>query len=313
MRFWIKKLGVFMATLFVVALIAFVVFRLIPGDPALIILGVEADQAAVAQLHHELGLDQPLYVQFWRWLGQLLRGDLGRSLRLSAPVGELLWQRLPVTTGLAALSIIIATGIAIPVGILAATHRGGWLDLITMALSQVGIAIPAFWAGIILLLVFSMELGWFAPGGFVPFAENPWLALKSLILPSLALGLQRAAILTRMTRASMLDVLRQDYMRTAQSKGLSERVVLYRHGLKNAIIPVLTVLGMHLGGLLAGSIVIEQVFNLPGVGQLTLMAVNSRDLPLAQGLVMFTATIIILLNFTVDLLYSRLDPRIRYQ
>ncbi len=302
-----------MATLFVVAMIAFVVFRLIPGDPALIILGVEADQAAVAQLHHELGLDQPLHVQFWHWLGQLAQGDLGRSLRLSAPVSQLLWQRLPVTTGLAALSIVIATGIAIPVGIVAATHRGGWLDLTTMALSQVGVAIPAFWAGIILLLIFSMELGWFAPGGFVPLAENPWLAVKSLILPSLALGLQRAAILTRMTRASMLDVLNQDYMRTARSKGLADRVVLYRHGLKNAIIPVLTVLGMHLGGLLAGSIVIEQVFNLPGVGQLTLMAVNSRDLPLAQGLVMFTATIIILLNFTVDLLYSRLDPRIRYQ
>lgn len=302
-----------MATLFVVAMIAFVVFRLIPGDPALIILGVEADQSAVAHLHHELGLDQPIYMQFWQWLGKLTKGDLGSSLRLSAPVSQLLWQRLPVTTGLAIMAILLATVIAVPMGILAATHRGGWLDLTTMALSQVGVAVPAFWAGIILLLVFSMELGWFTPGGFIPFAESPWLAVKSLILPSLALGLQRAAILTRMTRASMLDVLSQDYMRTARSKGLSERVVLYRHGLKNAIIPVLTVLGMHLGGLLAGSIVIEQVFNLPGVGQLTLMAVNCRDLPLAQGLVMFTATIIILLNFTVDLLYSYLDPRIRYQ
>lgn len=313
MRFWSRKLGALVATLFVVTLIAFVVFRLIPGDPALIILGVEADPAAVTQLHHELGLDQPVYVQFWRWLGQMVRGDLGWSLRLSAPVSQLIWQRLPVTTGLATLAILIATGVAIPIGILAATHRGGWLDLITMAVSQVGIAVPAFWAGIILLLVFSMELGWFAPGGFVSFSESPWLALKSLILPSAALGLQRAAILTRMTRASMLDVLGQDYMRTARSKGLSERVVLYRHGLKNAIIPVLTVLGMHLGGLLAGSIVIEQVFSLPGIGQLTLLAVSSRDLPLAQGVVMFTAAIIILLNFTVDLLYSHLDPRIRYR
>jgi len=312
MEFYVRRLLTLFASLLGISLITFLVFQVIPGDPALLALGTEADPAALDALRQEFGLHLPLHTRYLNWISAAVTGDLGRSIRLGKPVTELLVQRLPVTVSLTAFSILFTVLLSVPLGVMAAVNRRTFKDYGTMLFAQMGIAIPSFWAGILLILLFAVKLRMFSAGGFVPWKENAYLAFKSLVLPSVALGLQRAAILTRMVRSAMLETLSMDYVRTARAKGLSERTVVYKHALKNAMIPVITVLGLHVAGLIAGSIIIEQVFSLPGMGRLMLMAISYRDFPLIQGLVLFVAAVVVIMNFVVDMTYTLLDPRIRY-
>ncbi|MEW6244252.1 MAG: ABC transporter permease [Bacillota bacterium] len=312
MEFYVRRLLTLIASLLGISLITFLVFQVIPGDPALLVLGTEADPAALDALRREFGMHLPFHTRYFNWISAAVTGDLGRSIRLGKPVTELLAQRLPVTVSLAAFSILFTVLLSLPLGVMAAVNRGTFKDYGIMLFAQMGIAIPSFWAGILLILLFAVKLRMFSAGGFVPWQENAYLAFKSLVLPSAALGLQRAAILTRMVRSSMLETLSMDYVRTARAKGLPERTVVYKHALKNAMIPVITVLGLHVAGLIAGSIIIEQVFSLPGMGRLMLMAISYRDFPLIQGLVLFVASVVVIMNFVVDMTYTLLDPRIRY-
>jgi peptide/nickel transport system permease protein len=299
-------------TLLIVSCATFVVVYVIPGDPAELILGTEGNPEALAALRIKLGLDRPLLSQYVDWLGSALTGDLGVSIQYDVPVGQLIASRLPVTFPLAGLAMSLTICAGMPLGILAASCHRRPGDVGLMVFSQLGIAIPSFWAGLLLILLFSVYLGWFPAGGFTSWTETPAGALRSLLLPAVALGLVQAAILTRTTRAAMLEVLREDYVQTARSKGLSERLVLYKHALKNGLITIITLLGLQFGHLLAGSIIIENVFYLPGLGRLALGAIGARDLPVVQGVVLFVATVIVFVNFAIDLLYGWLDPRIRY-
>jgi peptide/nickel transport system permease protein len=308
----VRRAAALALTLLFVSFVTFVVMYVIPGDPAEIILGTEGNPEALAALRAKLGLDRPLLRQYVAWLRSALTGDLGVSLQYAVPVGQLITSRLPVTFPLAGLAMSLTIFAGIPLGVLAASRHRRPGDVGLMILSQLGIAIPSFWAGLLLILLFSLYLGWFPAGGFTSWAETPAGALRSLLLPAVALGLVQAAILTRTTRAAMLEVLREDYVQTARSKGLSDRLVLYKHALKNGLITIVTLLGLQIGHLLAGSIIIENVFYLPGLGRLALGAIGARDLPVVQGVVLCVATVIVFVNFAIDLLYGWLDPRIRY-
>jgi peptide/nickel transport system permease protein len=308
----LRRLGVLVLTLLLISIIVFLVMRVIPGDPAQIILGTEANPEILAQVRERLGLDRPLLAQYLDWLRGLFTGDLGWSFHYDLPVASLIASRLLVTGPLAALALLVTIIIAIPLGIYAATHHNRPGDWGIMIFSQLGISIPEFWLGILLILLLAVYARWFPAGGFTGWGEGPLGALRSLLLPALALGFVRAAVITRMTRSSLLEVLGEEYVRTARGKGLAERVVIYKHALRNSLISVVTVLGLQLGGLLAGTIIIESVFYLPGMGRLVILAISQRDLPVVQGIVLFIAAVIILVNFLVDLLYGLLDPRIRY-
>jgi peptide/nickel transport system permease protein len=312
-RYVLRRVAAFVATLFAVSLLVFVVVRVLPGDPALVIMGTQGSPEATARLRHAMGLDQPLLVQYVNWLGRALRGDLGVSIQYDLPVGQLIVSRFPVTLPLALLAALFMTLTALPFGLYAATRRGRAGDYLTMIVSQLGIAVPSFWSGLLLILLFSVRLGWAPSGGFEGWSKGLGPALKSLLLPALALGFFQAAVLIRATRSAVLDVLGEDYVRTARAKGLSERTVVGKHTFRNAMIPVLTVTGVQLGQLIAGSIVLESVFALPGLGRLALGAIAARDLPVVQGVTLFIASAIIAINFAVDLAYAALDPRIRYE
>jgi len=309
--FFCKRILILVATLFLVSGVIFLVLRVIPGDPAQIILGIQATPETLQALRHKLGLDLPLIVQYGNWLGGLLRGDFGQSIQYDVPIASLILSRMQVTVPLAVLSIFFAVLFSIPLGVYAATRRNQVGDYGVMLFSQIGLAIPQFWAGILLILFFAVHLQWFAAGGFKPWGESPLLALKSLLLPALSLGLIRAAVLARLTRSCMLETLGEDYIRTARAKGLAERVVVYKHGFRNALIPVITILGLQMGELLAGAIVIENVFHLPGLGRLVFLAIGQRDLPVVQGVGLLIAFIIVVVNFLVDISYGVVDPRIR--
>ena len=311
LAFLCKRILILIATLFLVSGVIFLVLRVIPGDPAQIILGIQATPEALQELRHKLGLDLPLIVQYANWLGGLFRGDFGQSIAYDVPITSLILSRLEVTVPLAFLSILFAVLFSIPLGIYAATRRNHLGDYGVMLFSQIGLAIPQFWAGILLILFFSVHLQWFAAGGFKPWADSPFLALKSLLLPALSLGIIRAAVLARLTRSCMLETLGEDYIRTARAKGLAEKVVVYKHGFRNALIPVITILGLQMGELLAGAIVIENVFHLPGLGRLVFLAIGQRDLPVVQGVGLLIAFIIVVANFLVDISYGIVDPRIR--
>ncbi len=311
MLFLAKRILILIATLLLVSGIIFVVLKVIPGDPAQVILGIEASPENLQNLRQKLGLDQPLIVQYGHWLWDLLRGNFGHSLTYDLPVSTLIISRLEVTLPLALMSILLAIFFALPLGIYAASHRNGPGDYGVMVFSQLGLAIPAFWAGILLILLFAVKLQWFSAGGFASWLETPWGAFKSLLLPAISLGLIRAAVLARMTRSCLLEALGEDYIRTARSKGLSERIVVYKHALRNALIPVITIAGLQMGELLAGAIVIENVFHLPGLGRLIFLAINQRDLPVVQGVGILIACGIIFINFVVDIMYGLVDPRIR--
>ncbi len=306
-----RRLLILIATLLLVSGVIFLVLQVIPGDPAQIILGIQATPENLEELRHKLGLDLPLAVQYWKWISSLLRGDFGRSITYDIPISSLIGSRLAVTFPLAVLSIIFAVAISLPLGIYAALRRNRPGDYGVMIFSQIGLAVPAFWAGILLILLFAVHLHWFSAGGFKSWTESPSGALKSLLLPALSLGLIRAAVLARLTRSCMLEALGEDYVRTARSKGLAERVVVYKHALRNALIPVVTIVGLQMGELLAGAIVIENVFNLPGLGRLIFLSIGQRDLPVVQGVGVLIAFFIVLVNFAVDLIYGLVDPRIR--
>jgi peptide/nickel transport system permease protein len=287
-----------------------VVVQVVPGDPAQLILGTEAPLEALADLRAQLGLDRPLPLQYLSWLSGVLQGNLGVSLRHGRPVAALITERLPVTLSLATLSLAQAVILAVPLGVLAAVRQHSALDYGVLVFAQAGLALPSFWIGILLILLFALSLRWLPSGGYVPWSDNPLEALRTLAMPVLALGLPVAGVLARLVRASMLEELARDHIRTARAKGLSEAQVVVRHALRNALIPTVTLLGLQLGFLLGGSIVVEQVFALPGLGRLVLFAINNRDLPLIQGLVLFIAALVVVINFLVDVVYTWLDPRI---
>ncbi len=305
-----RRLPSFLLTLLLISVVTFVVVQVAPGDPAQLILGTEASPEALADLRAQLGLDRPLPLQYLSWLGGVLRGDLGVSLRHGRPVTTLIAGRLPVTLSLAILSLALAVLVAVPLGVLASVRQHSALDYGVLVFAQAGLALPSFWIGILLILLFALSWRWLPSGGYVPWGENPLGALRSLAMPVLALGLPVAGVLARLVRASMLEELASDHIRTARAKGLSEQQVIVRHVLRNALIPTVTLLGLQLGFLLGGSIVIEQVFALPGLGRLVLFAINNRDLPLIQGLVLFIAVLVVGINFLVDMAYTWLDPRI---
>ena len=300
-----RRVAAFVATLFVVSLLVFVVIRVLPGDPAQVIMGTEGNPEATARLRTSLGLDRPLVVQYVDWLAHAVRGDLGVSIQYDVPVGRLIMSRLPVTLPLTLLAAAFMVATAVPLGLYAATHHRRAGDYVTMVISQLGISVPSFWAGLLLILAFSVHLGWAQSGGF-----RGW---RSLILPAIALGVFQAAVLVRATRSAVLDVMREDYVRTARAKGVPEGVLVVKHTLRNALIPIVTVAGLQVGQLLAGSIILESVFVLPGLGRLALGAITARDLPVVQGVTLFVASSIVAINFLVDLAYSALDPRLRHE
>jgi peptide/nickel transport system permease protein len=297
--------------LLALTMVSFALVHVIPGDPALVMMGGEGTPQAVAELRHQLGLDRPLHVRYLEWLGQILRGDLGQSLYNKTRVSEELVWRMPTTLSLVTLALLFAVGIGVPAGLLSAAFRNSWIDHAARLLTLVSLSLPSFWLGLMLIILFSLRLDLLPIIGYEPITQGFWKAIPFLILPSLALGTNLAALLTRLTRSSMLEVLNQDYVRTAQAKGLRGSAVLMRHALRNALIPIVTAIGIHLGILLGGSAVIETVFVLPGVGQLVVRSLYNRDLPVIQGLILYVAVVYVLVNLLVDVLYTYLDPRLR--
>ncbi len=309
-QFIARRLLATVPLLFFVSVVAFSFVHVLPGDPAILFLGEEATPETLAQFRARLGFDRPLPTQYLEWLARALRGDLGRSLRTNQPVTEAILQRLPVTIELLGAALAVSLAIAIPMGIVSAVKRNSGVDLASTVFALVGFSLPNFWLGLILIYVFALLLRWLPPSGFVPLpavADN----VRSLILPALTLGTALAALVTRQLRSGMLEVLRQDYVRTAQAKGLSQGVVVGKHALKNALIAVVTVVGLQIGGLLGNTIITESLFALPGVGRLMIDAVFSRDFFIVQGVVLFLAVGYVVSNLIVDVLYSYLDPRIR--
>lgn len=313
LSYFARRFFSLIVTLWLVSVLIFAVLQIIPGDPAQVVLGLQANPQTLAKLRAQMGLNDPPLVRYMDWLGGAFTGDFGTSLNYSVPVWDLIAQRLVVTAPLTALAMLLTLSIALPLGIFAASQHRRIGDYGTMLFSQLGLAVPTFWSGIMMMILFSVKLHWLPSGGFSDWDVDPVESLRHLILPALSLSLVQAAILTRMTRSAMLEVLNEDYITTARSKGLLERVVVYKHGLKNAFIAILTVLGLQLGQLLAGAIIIEFVFHLPGMGDLVLKSISQRDLPVVQGIVLFIAAVIVVVNFAVDLLYGYLDPRIRYE
>ncbi len=301
-----------LVSLFLAAVFVFAALLAVPGDPAEIILGVNSSPQALAALRDRLGLNEPPVTRFVSWFGGLLRGDFGESLNYQKPVRALLADRLQVSVPLALGGMLVACLLALPLGIFAALRQGTWLDPLVIGFSQLGAAVPSFWLGLMLILLFGVEWGLLPTGGFVPWERSVTGALRSLALPTLALGLGQAAVITRMTRAALLETLRQDYIRTADAKGLAKRRVVLGHAMRNALVTLVTILGLSLSQLLVGAIVIEEVFALPGLGSLALKAIGTRDFPLLQAEVLLYAGVIVGLSFLVDLLYGVLDPRIRY-
>jgi peptide/nickel transport system permease protein len=307
-----NRLIAMLPVLFLVSIIVFMLIRMLPGDPVLIMLGEEATLEVRAALRHELGLDRSIPVQYAVWVGRVIRGDLGRSIRTHQPVLEAIIQRLPVTFELTLLAMVISLSSALPVGIVAAMFRGSRVDMISTAAALVGISIPNFFLAIVLIYVFALKFGWVPPMGYTPPWQDLAANLKAMILPAMTLGIGAAAVVARHIRSSFLEVLGQDYIRTARGKGLREHRVVFTHALKNALIPVVTIVGLQFGGLLGGAIITETIFGLPGVGRLVIASIFERDFPLVQGVVLFVALVFLFTNLVVDVLYAFLDPRIHY-
>ncbi len=309
--FILKRLTALVLTLVVASVVVFVVMEILPGDPAAIILGVGAREDTLAAVRADLGLDRPALVRYVAWIGGLMVGDLGQSYTYSVPVSHLILDRLAVSLPLALIAIILSTLIAIPLGVIAASRRGQATDLGVMGFSQLGVAVPNFWFALLLIMLFSVQLGWLPAGGFAGWDRGIGAALKSLILPAISLALPQAAILARVTRSSVLETLGEDYVRTARAKGLTKEATLWRHVLRNALIPVVTIMGLQFSFLLAGTIIVENVFYLPGLGRLIFQAIAQRDLIVVRDLVVLLAGTVIVINFIVDLLYAVIDPRLR--
>lgn len=304
-QYLLRRLSLLVPVVLGVVTIVFLIVHLIPGDPVEIMLGEEARAVDKQALRHELGLDQPIHIQYGAYLSRLVRGDLGQSIHTKRPVLESIMNRLPATIELALAAMVVALVLAIPLGIMAAYMKDSVVDHGSMVFALLGISMPNFWLGPLLIILFSLKLGWFPVSGRGGVAN--------LVLPAITLGTAMAAILTRMTRASMLDVIHSDYVKTARAKGLSELIVIIKHAFRNALIPVVTIVGLQVGGLLAGSIITETIFAWPGIGRLTIQAINARDYPLVQGCVLVIALGYVLVNFATDLVYGLIDPRIRYE
>jgi peptide/nickel transport system permease protein len=313
-RYVAVRLYAMALTLLGLTVLVFLMLRLIPGTVVEQMIGADAvvSPAMVAELKRFFGLDQPWYVQYGQWLGRLARGDLGTSWRTGKPVLELIVERLPVTLELTALAGVFSLLFGIPAGVVSAVRREGAVDNVTRVGALLGLSVPVFWQGTMLILFFSLYLRWMPPVMWVDFWADPRRNLTIMILPALCLGTASAANIARITRACMLDVLRSEYVRTAAAKGLADRAVVLKHALRNALIPVVTVAGLQLGILLGGTVVVEEVFTLPGVGRLVLWSIYQRDYPLTQSVILFIAVMFMAINLAVDLLYAYLDPRIRY-
>ncbi len=299
--------------LFIVSLISFGLMRLIPGDPAAAIAGIAATPAQIEQLRKDLGLDEPLLTQLLHYYQGLLRGDFGKSLLLGKGVLAATMERLPVTIGLSLYALVLTLLIGVISGIIAALRQNTWIDQLAMMIAMLGISIPGFFLGLLMIIFFAVQLGWLPSGGYVPFSQDPIGWLRSTTMPAISLALLQAGLLARITRSGMLEVLRQDYVRTARAKGLPERQVILKHALANALIPIVTVVGIIISLLLSGAVVTEALFSLPGMGQLLTQAVLSRDYPMVQGGLLLVTTFLVLVNILVDVLYALIDPRVRYE
>ena len=306
-----KRFATFIATLFGASVVVFFMLEILPGDPAYAILGVDADPSAYQALREELGLDEPAFHRYFSWISGVLIGDFGVSYTYSVPVSDLIVERLALTVPLAVLAMAMTVIVAIGLGLYAAAHHNKVGDWGVMLFSQLGIAVPNFWFGILLILLFSVYLGWFSSGGFPGWDTGVWPALKALLLPAVALATVQAAILARVTRSSVLETIGEDYVRTARSKGLTRAATLWRHVLRNALIPVVTIMGLQFANLLAGTIVIENVFFLPGLGRLVFQAIANRDLVVVKNVVLMLAAMVVVVNFVIDIAYAIIDPRLR--
>ncbi len=305
-----RTLGLLL-TLWVASLVVFAVLEVLPGDPAAVMLGVNARPDTLAALRAQMGLDRPPVERYLRWIAGLLTGDLGTSYTYHVPVAELVRDRIAVSLPLALLAITLSTAIALPTGVYAAARRGRFADALVMGLTQLGVAVPNFWFAILLVLLFAVRLGWLPAGGFSGWEQGLWPGLRSLLLPAVALALPQAAILARVTRSSVLESLGEDYVRTARAKGLPRRLALLRHAVPNALIPVVTIMGLQFSFLLAGTIIIENVFYLPGIGRLIFQAIAQRDLIVLKSVIVLLAGTVVFVNFLVELAYLWLDPRLR--
>lgn len=300
-------------TLVIVAMISFLLIHLVPGDPAIAMLGGDATPEQLSALRRDMGLDRPLFYQFVAWFSRVLRGNLGQSYYLGRPVAQAIAERLPATFSLAVLALAFAVAIGVPSGIAAAVNHNSMLDQLVMGVALLGVSLPGFWVGLSLILMFSVKLGLLPTGGYVPFSENPVDCLVHMIMPAVSLGFLQAGLIARMARSSMLEVIGQDYVRTAKAKGLMPRSVVMKHALRNAAVPIVTVVGNSFSVLLGGAAVVETVFTYPGLGRLVVLAVQRRDYPLVQGAILFLAATCVLVNLLVDLCYCFIDPRIRFK
>ena len=315
-QYALKRIALIIPTVLLVTIIVFTVMRLLPGDPALVILS-EGDasftQEELEDLRRQLGTDRPIVVQYVDWIGGLVQGDLGTSIwRSGQPVTKLVGDRIFRTLELAVLAILIAVLFAVPLGVISAIKPDSVVDYFSRVIALVGISIPTFFAGLLVVLVLSRGFGWLPPLGYEDLWDNPWKNLQQMFLPALALGFYDMAFIARVTRSSMMEIIREDYMRTARAKGLGERIVLVRHGLKNAVLPILTISGWQFGRLFGGTVIIESIFKVPGIGTLLIETVFQRDFPTIQAIIIVIAVSIVIINLLVDLLYGLLDPRIRY-
>jgi peptide/nickel transport system permease protein len=310
-RYLARRAGASLLVLFIASIVVFAGIRALPGDPALALAGEERDPESLAQIRTKYGLDQPVPVQYVKWIGNALQGDLGESTRTGLDVTGIVVGKLPITLELALLSVLIGIAIGIPAGIAAAVWRGKLPDYIGSSVALFGLSVPNFWLGLMLILIFSVYWGLLPASGYIPFSENPIENLQRMILPAFTLGSGLAAVIMRQTRSAMLESLSADYVRTARSKGLDERAVVGRHALRNSLVTVTTIVGLQLGILISGAVVTEQIFVIPGFGKLTVDAVFQRDLPVLQGVVLFTTAAYVVINLGVDVLYSLLNPRIR--
>ncbi len=309
----VRRLIATIPVLFLISAITFFTIRLLPGDPALAILGPEADYNLVEALREELGLNRPVVVQYLDWMYHAFQGEFGESRRSGDTVAALVSDRLEVTIQLGILSLIVAVLLALPIGLLAGSKPNTPFDYLGTFFAVVGAAIPNFWLALLLILVFAVDLGWFPALGFTSFREDPLENMRGMVLPAIAIGIAQAAVLARQTRASMVEVLQQDYVRTARSKGLRERNVIFRHGFRNAMIPVITILGLQISNIVSGAIIIESVFSLPGIGKLLIDSIFNRELVTVQALALMLALAVAMSNLLVDVSYGYIDPRIRYE
>ena len=309
--FLAKRFLTFLATLFGATILTFFALEVLPGDPALVILGIDAPESAVKALRLQLGLDRPILVRYFDWLGNILTGRFGVSYTYSVPVMELVRDRIAITFPLAILSMFLSALVAFSLGVYAASRHNKAGDVTMMGISQLGISIPNFWLALLLILLFAVNFGWFSSGGFPGWHSGFVPSIKALILPAVALAAVQGAILARFTRSAVLETMREDYVRTARAKGLSRRATLWRHVLRNAMIPVITIMGLQFANLLAGTIIVEEVFAIPGLGRLILQAISNRDITVVRDVVILLAALVVFINFVVDILYAVIDPRLK--